>query len=78
MTIDEILAAVHTLQMTPQQAKPLIDEQITLRVNRVSVAAHALQGLLSSGTKPPSKDALAQEALEWADCMVACAQGPQP
>jgi hypothetical protein len=71
MTTIEILQQVHDLTLTPQQALPLIR---AAEADRCGFAAAALSGLLATGTKPPTRDALAQEAFLWADCMVACAQ----
>lgn len=49
----------------------LTQERDTLRAERDSLAAHALMGLLASGTSFPTKAACAEYAYQMADAMLA-------
>lgn len=73
MSIADILAQVRDLVLTPEEALPLIQQHVD-RNQRALFAAAALQGLLSTGIRMPTKEAQATACWEWADAMVTCAQ----
>ena len=74
LTIDEILAGYAAQQYTAEQAKALILEHVDAHADLCEFAGRVMQGMLSTGIRFPSKDAMAAEAFDIGQCMVACAR----